>query len=143
VSTLRRQCDALVKLQDAQTGLWHTLLDDPTSYVETSAAAGFAAGMFMALRLVSREAPAGRRLLTFRVGQGYIAGEQYAHAATTALAGVIAQIRPDGEVENVSFGTAMGSDLEFYRRIRITPMPYGQALAMLALVEWEKYQEGL
>lgn len=54
VSTLRRQVDALVKLQDPATGLWHTLLNDPTSYVETSAAAGFAAGIFMALRLVSQ-----------------------------------------------------------------------------------------
>jgi hypothetical protein len=44
--------DALVKLQDPKTGLWHTLLDDPDSYVETSAAAGFAAGIFMATRLV-------------------------------------------------------------------------------------------
>ncbi|KAI5449366.1 hypothetical protein NCC49_004770 [Naganishia albida] len=125
VSTLRRQVDALVKLQDPVTGLWHTLLNDPTSYIETSAAAGFAAGIFMALRL------------------GYLEGEQYLATANTALQGVIAQIRPDGEVENVSFGTAMGSDLDFYRNIRITPMPYGQALAMLALVEWERHQKSL
>jgi unsaturated rhamnogalacturonyl hydrolase len=53
VSVLRRQVDALVKCQDLKTGLWHTLLIDPTSYVESSAAAGFAAGMFMAIRMVS------------------------------------------------------------------------------------------
>ncbi|KAJ9119019.1 hypothetical protein QFC22_003508 [Naganishia vaughanmartiniae] len=122
VSTLQRQVDAFLKLQDQETGLWHTLLDDSTSYVETSAAAGFAAGIFMALRL------------------GYLTGENYLTVANTALQGVIAQIRPDGEVENVSFGTAMGNDLDFYRNIAITPMPYGQALAMLALVEWERYQ---
>jgi unsaturated rhamnogalacturonyl hydrolase len=75
--------------------------------------------------------------------QGYLEGEQYLTTANTALQGVIAQIRPDGEVENVSFGTAMGSDLDFYRNIRITPMPYGQALAMLALVEWERHQKAL
>ncbi|GHJ89713.1 hypothetical protein NliqN6_6115 [Naganishia liquefaciens] len=125
VSALRRQVDALVKLQDQKTGLWHTLLDDPNSYVETSAAAGFAAGIFMATRL------------------GYLTGDHYLTVANTALQGVIAQIRPDGEVENVSFGTAMGSDLDFYRNIRITPMPYGQALAMLALVEWERQQRSV
>ena len=51
---------------------------------------------------------------------------------------MIDQIQPDGQVANVSFGTAMGPDLQFYRDIPITPMPYGQALAMLALVEWER-----
>lgn len=29
----------------------------------------------------------------------------------------------------------MGHDLDFYRNIAITPMPYGQALALLAIVE--------
>jgi len=52
VSLLERQVDALVATQDAETGLWHTLLVDPTSYVETSASAGFAAGISMAIKLV-------------------------------------------------------------------------------------------
>jgi unsaturated rhamnogalacturonyl hydrolase len=145
VSTLQRQVDALVKLQDPKTGLWHTLLDDPNSYVETSAAAGFAAGIFMATRLV-RNLCSSRLMFTcsrYSPWQGYLSGDHYLAVANTALQGVIAQIRPDGEVENVSFGTAMGNDLQFYRDIRITPMPYGQALAMLALVEWERHQRSL
>ena len=52
-STFKRQVDALVKCQDEQSGLWHTLLVDETSYLETSAAAGFAAGMMAGIRLVS------------------------------------------------------------------------------------------
>ena len=120
VSSYRRQIDALVPLQDQATGLWHTLLDDPSSYVETSASAGFAAGILMGLR------------------QGILSGEGYSRVARTALDGVIAQIAPDGEVSNVSFGTGMGRSLEFYHQIPITPMPYGQALAMLAVVEWER-----
>jgi unsaturated rhamnogalacturonyl hydrolase len=56
---------------------------------------------------------------------------------------VIANIAPDGQVNNVSFGTGMGSDLEFYKKIAITSMPYGQALAMLALVEWERLEKGI
>jgi unsaturated rhamnogalacturonyl hydrolase len=52
VSVFRRQVDALVKCQDKSTGLWHTLLVDPSSYVETSATAGFAAGMFAGVRMV-------------------------------------------------------------------------------------------
>ncbi|RSH92559.1 hypothetical protein EHS25_008004 [Saitozyma podzolica] len=118
-----RQVDALVKCQDLKTGLWHTLLIDRTSYVESSAAAGFAAGMFMAIRM---------GLLP--------ASPVYLQSATLALTGVIAQIRPDGELENTSFGTGMGRTLQFYHDIPITSMPYGQALAMLALVEWERLQ---
>ncbi|WVQ74750.1 hypothetical protein IAR50_004355 [Cryptococcus sp. DSM 104548] len=122
VGVWKRQVDALVKLQDSKTGLWHTLLVDPTSYVETSASAGFAAGIYMGLR------------------QGLIPSDTYRQTADSALRGIIAQIQPDGQVANVSFGTGMGPDLQFYKDIPITPMPYGQALAMHALVEWERLQ---
>lgn len=36
----------------------------------------------------------------------------------------------------MSFGTGMGSDLDFYRRIPLTSMPYGQAMAILCLAEY-------
>jgi len=66
----------------------------------------------------------------------------YISTATAGLAGVLANIAPDGEVSQVSFGTGMGRDLEFYVKIPITSMPYGQALAMLAIVEWERLELG-
>jgi unsaturated rhamnogalacturonyl hydrolase len=52
ISTYRRQIDALIPLQDKKSGLWHTLLVDPSSYVETSASAGFAAGILAGIRMV-------------------------------------------------------------------------------------------
>ena len=58
--------------------------------------------------------------------------------ANTALAGVIAEIAPNGEVQHVSGITPIGKDLEYYRNVPTTPMAYGQALAMAALVEWER-----
>ena len=48
-------------------------------------------------------------------------------------------INEEGEVQNVSFGTAMGNDLQFYKDIPITPMPYGQSLSVLCLVEYLNY----
>ncbi|WVQ85768.1 hypothetical protein IAT38_007935 [Cryptococcus sp. DSM 104549] len=122
-SVWRRQVDALVRCQDPKTGLWHTLLMDPTSYVETSASAGFAAGIYAGIR------------------KGLVSDPVYRQTADRALAGVIAQIQPDGEVANVSFGTGMGPNLQFYKDIAITPMPYGQALAMHALVEYQRLLE--
>lgn len=52
VSAFKKQVEALVECQD-ESGLWHTLLVDPSSYLETSATAGFAAGMLAGIRLVS------------------------------------------------------------------------------------------
>ena len=41
---LRAQADSLVKYQD-ESGMWHTVIDDKDSYVETSASCGFAYGI--------------------------------------------------------------------------------------------------
>ncbi len=45
-------------------------------------------------------------------------------------------ISPEGELRQTSFGTGMGRDLDFYRHIPLTSMPYGQAMAMLCLTEY-------
>jgi unsaturated rhamnogalacturonyl hydrolase len=63
ISTLTRQVDALLPLQDPKSGLWRTLLVDPTSYVEVSATAGFVGGILKAIRAVS---PPYSLLLTYR-----------------------------------------------------------------------------
>ncbi|MDN5569589.1 MAG: glycoside hydrolase family 88 protein, partial [Paracoccus sp. (in: a-proteobacteria)] len=97
--------------------LWHTLLDDKDSYLEASATAGFAYGLLKSVR---------KRYLP----------TDYAPVAERAIRGVIDNITPDGELRNVSFGTAMGDDLDYYRQIKLTSMPYGQAMAMFALAEF-------
>ncbi|KAJ4854666.1 glycosyl hydrolase family 88 domain-containing protein [Trichoderma breve] len=117
-STLAAQCEALKAFQ-APSGLWRTLLDIPEedgSYQESSATAGFAFGLLKAQR------------------KHYLKDE-YRNVAFKAIQGVLSNINSDGQLLNTSFGTGMGSDLEFYKKIPITPMPYGQAMAILALVE--------
>ncbi|KAJ7368122.1 glycoside hydrolase family 105 protein [Mycena albidolilacea] len=118
VSSLVRQIDALVACQDEKTGLWHTILDDPTSYLEASATAGFAYGIMksLRLRLIPRE-------------------EKYVKAAQKAIQGVLDNITPEGELLQVSFGTPVFDDIEDYKKIKLTSMPYGQSLALLALTE--------
>ncbi len=56
--------------------------------------------------------------------------------AEKAIKGVVANVSPQGELLQVSFGTGMGSDLDFYRQIPLTSMPYGQAMAILCLTEY-------
>ncbi|KAJ3916362.1 glycoside hydrolase family 105 protein [Lentinula edodes] len=119
VTSLVAQIDALVKLQDQATGLWHTILDDETSYLESSCTAGFAYGILKALRL---------RLLPKE--------ERYMDSAKKAIQGVLANITPEGELKIVSFGTPVFDDIEEYKKIPLTSMPYGQSLALLALTEY-------
>jgi unsaturated rhamnogalacturonyl hydrolase len=117
LGTLRSQATALCHHQDRESGLWHTLIDDPTSYLESSAAAGFAFGMLKGIRKHYLDAA-------------------YIPYALRAVEGVIAQIDERGELRNVSFGTAMGDTLQFYKDIALTSMPYGQAMAIMCLTEY-------
>jgi unsaturated rhamnogalacturonyl hydrolase len=117
-ATLEAQVQALSQFQDA-SGSWHTLIPDPSSYLESSATAGFAYGILKSVR---------KRYLPSR----------YQAVGIKALEAVLANISDAGELKNVSFGTAMGSDLDFYKKIPLTSMPYGQALAILCLAEFRR-----
>ncbi|MCL2893893.1 glycoside hydrolase family 88/105 protein [Brenneria tiliae] len=116
LQVLESQIEALAKYQD-DSGLWHTLIDDPQSYLESSATAGFAYGILKAVR------------------KRYV-DQRYAAVAEKAIRGVINHVNAEGELTQVSFGTAMGDDLDFYREIALTSMPYGQAMAILCLAEY-------
>ena len=116
VDTLAAQVKTLAETQD-ESGLWHTLIVDPSSYLEASATAGFAYGILKSVR------------------KGYI-DRKYESVGLKAVEGVLANISADGELQQVSFGTAMGDSLQFYKDIPLTSMPYGQSLAVLALAEF-------
>jgi unsaturated rhamnogalacturonyl hydrolase len=115
LDTYRAQAAALSDLQDA-SGLWHTVLDDPASYVEVSGSAGFAYGMLKGIRLG-------------------LLDKGYRPVAERAIEAILERIGPDGTVGQVSAGTAMGMDRNFYRNIIIAPMAYGQSLVIMALAE--------
>jgi unsaturated rhamnogalacturonyl hydrolase len=115
IDTLEAQVKKLVELQ-SEGGMWHTVLDDSTSYVETSATAGFAFGILKAVR------------------KGYIS-DKYLPAAQKAVNAVLKAIKEDGTVEGVSYGTAIGMDKNHYKNIEICPTAYGQALSILLLTE--------
>lgn len=115
LGVLETQIAALLRLQ-APSGAWRTLLDDPASYEEISATAGFGYGLMKAAR----------------IGLG---PADWRKAGLKALAAVLANVGDDGVVANVSYGTRMGHDLQFYRDIPIQPTGYGQALAILCLAE--------
>jgi unsaturated rhamnogalacturonyl hydrolase len=97
--------------------MWHTLLDDPDSYLETSATSGFGYGFLKGIH------------------DGLLP-ESCRSTAIAAINATIQRIDSKGIVQQVSYGTPMGRDSQdFYKKIPIRPMPYGQSLALLALME--------
>lgn len=118
LDTFQAQVAALAKYQD-RSGLWHTIIDDETSYLETSASAAFGYGILKGIRL------------------GYL-DAAYTHVGMKAVEGVISQISSEGVVQGVSYGTPVGNDAQFYKDIPVCPMTYGQALTILLLTEARK-----
>ena len=113
---LLNQVTSLGKFQD-ESGMWHTLIDDPTSYVESSATCGFGYGILKAVHTGLLD-PA------------------WEAVAYKALKPMLENIGHDGVVNQVSYGTPMGRESkDFYKNIELRQMPYGQALAMLFLAE--------
>ena len=97
-------------------GLWHTVLDDSTSYEETSGSAAITAGILKGIRMG-------------------ILDDSYLPCAKKAIRAILKNIDTDGTVLKVSGGTGMGYDRDHYKNILIAPMAYGQSLTILALVE--------
>lgn len=115
IDTYKAQVRALKDLQ-GKNGLWHTVLNDPTSYEETSGSAAITAGILKGIRLG-------------------ILDDSYQPCAQKAVKAILKNIDTDGTVLNVSGGTGMGYDAEHYKNILIAPMAYGQSLTILALAE--------
>ena len=108
--SLRDQLSALVRLQ-SPGGLWHTILDDPTSYEETSGSAGIAAALALNAHPLHRA------------------------ALERAYQGVKGQIASDGSVLNVSGGTGVMADAQAYRLVphkRVQGWGQGLTLAFLS-----------
>ena len=116
VDVLVKQVESLKKYQN-ESGMWHTVIDHPDSYVESSATCGFAYGILKAVHMGLIE-------------------KEYEEVAYKALNPILGYISDEGVVNQVSYGTPMGrKTIDFYKQIEIKPMPYGQALAMLFLAE--------
>jgi unsaturated rhamnogalacturonyl hydrolase len=106
--SLRDQLSALVRLQ-SETGLWHTVLTDPTSYLETSGSAGIAAA------LLSR-------------------GKLYNKYVNKTIPAILERITEDGTVTGVSAGTAVMRDVQGYKDVPAKRIQgWGQGLVLTFL----------
>lgn len=115
LDTFRAHAEALRACQ-SESGLFHTILDDPTSYEEASGTAAIAAGLIRGVRLG-------------------ILDESFTVCAQRAIRALCECVDDEGTVLKVSAGTAMGMNPEHYKNISIRPMAYGQALTLIAFAE--------
>lgn len=116
----KAQAAALKELQ-SESGLWHTILDDPESYEEVSGSTAIIAGILKGIRMG-------------------ILDDSYRECAERGLRGILDNITEDGTVLNVSAGTGIGMNAEHYKNIMILPMAYGQSLTIMALAEALLYE---
>jgi unsaturated rhamnogalacturonyl hydrolase len=116
-AALAKQLNAIVSLQDT-SGLWHTVIDRPDSYLESSASAGFALALGRALGAGVRGLDSGR------------AARCYARA----IDAIVEKINSTGEFTGVSQQTPPG-EFDFYNSIERGTAPFGTGLCLMALSE--------
>jgi unsaturated rhamnogalacturonyl hydrolase len=108
----------LAELQDA-SGAWHTVLDDPESYVESSTAAFYIDVIVRAIRL------------------GVVAEKSFADLLNRAMRYIISHVDRRGVLEGVSFETFPSMRREHYRQMpRGAVVPWGQGPLLACLRSW-------
>jgi rhamnogalacturonyl hydrolase YesR len=105
---------------ETAAGEWHTVVDSPGTYVESSV------GAFVALG----------------VGRGIRHGlvpERWSELVDRALNATLAHVSDDGLLEGVSDATPVGADAAHYDARNRGSFPWGQGPALLALIEQERW----
>lgn len=115
LKSLNEQVAGFEKYQ-TENGMIRTIINDNTSYEETSATAGMAYGIARGIK------------------DGYI-DKKYESVYKKAVDGVISQIDDVGYVHGVSGGTPVMPNADGYKLTKIIPILYGQALTVLMLCE--------
>jgi rhamnogalacturonyl hydrolase YesR len=120
---LRQHIHAVAKLQSG-TGLWHQMLDNHDSYLETSASAMF---VFSIARAINR---------------GWISPVSYGSVAQAGWIAVAQQVNNRGQVEGSCVGTTFASDnVYYYHRPASVYATHGYGPVLLAGAEMIKLLE--
>ena len=119
-----KMMNALVAFQDSN-GMWHQIIDDESSWEESSCTAMF--GYALACGLTS----------------GYLDDPTYRDAMHRAWEGLTRYLNPDGTVREVCMGTGQETDVQYYLdRPRIIGDYHGQAPVLWFAQELMTHQMG-
>jgi unsaturated rhamnogalacturonyl hydrolase len=123
LDVLRRVAGRLAELQDASGG-WHTVLDDRTSYVETSIAAFVVDGFCTGVR------------------RGWLDEIRFRPVIESAMKFLLANVESSGLLSGVSYETFPSTRAEHYRRMpRGAMVPWGQGPLLTALRSYSQITE--
>jgi unsaturated rhamnogalacturonyl hydrolase len=112
IGPLKKQLAGISGLQDAETGLWHTVLDEPDTYLEGSASAMFLYGMLECRNLELFDVP-------------------YVDGIRKGWAGIAGTVQPNGRVGGVSAGTGP-SGKSGYQAKKLGTYTWGTGAFLLA-----------
>jgi unsaturated rhamnogalacturonyl hydrolase len=112
---LKKVLGRMAQLQEPNGG-WHTVLTDPSSYIESSIAAFMASAMSRAIL------------------HSWVRREVFGPVVESAMKFLFENIRPDGLLDGVSYETFPSMRVEHYRRMpRGGVVPWGQGPLVAAL----------
>jgi unsaturated rhamnogalacturonyl hydrolase len=117
---LRQQLQTLVRWQDPATGLWHTVVDAPDTYLETSASAMFLYGL-----LESRD-----------LAMGWEAAPE---VLEKAWRGLVTQVDDEGRVVGVSRGTTPSDSQGYATKVRGT-YTWGTGAMLMTAAAWKRWE---
>ena len=116
LANFQRHLDGVLATQD-ESGAWHTVMDDPSTYLEMSGTAAFAMGLQWASRRSWGEA-------------------RHRAAADRAYAALAREISAEGELQRASGGTAVMPTAGHYNAVPYAVTGFAQGLAMLSLSQF-------
>jgi len=116
LSNFRQHLEGVLAVQ-SENGAWHTVMNEPSTYLEMSATAAFATGLRWA-------------------GQQPWGEFRHRTAADRAYAALARQISPEGELLSASGGTPVMPTAADYNAIPYAVTGFAQGLAMIALSQF-------
>jgi unsaturated rhamnogalacturonyl hydrolase len=120
----RRLAHSLGKLQDKETGLWHTVLDEPETYLEISASLMFIGALMLAV-------------------QSKILPDSYAAVVEAGWRACWNRVDSEGGVEGVSARTPPRRDVAPYNAIKTGGVyPWGQGPYLITATRYLQFQAG-
>ena len=122
---LREGIQRVASLQDVG-GAWHTIINDPDSYIESSTAPFFIDIIVRAIRL------------------GLVSAGEYGAVLEAAMNHMTTHVRPDGTLEGVSYETFPSTRAEHYRGMpQGAVVPWGQGPLLAAIRSYLELHESM